>query len=607
MIASTKPGMGSIPFTENGQTGVTFRVWAPFASNVEVVGDFTNWGQNPIELVNEGDGIWSKDIFEAKVGSQYKYLITNPSLPDKIWKSDPRGKLIHDNTNWNTEVVEDGFDWGNDNYITAPWNELVVYELHIASFHRSDNQPGNFDYFLQKLDHIVEMGFNAILLLPIFGFPGKNSWGYNTAFPFDIESAYGGPNLFKNLVKESHKRGIAIILDLVFNHFGPGELDKSIRRFDGWKMHDNHDGIYFYHDWKSNTKFGSRPDYGRGQVRSYIRDNVLMWAEEYRIDGFRFDSTVNIRNADGNEGEYGSIGEGWSLLQWLNDEIKAHASWKISIAEDLQNNDWITKTTGEGGAGFDCQWNSFFFHAIDKNITTSNDADRNMHEVRNALTYMHGGDLTKNMIYINNHDECGAMFNRVKYRLPERIWFSNADSWYARKRSTLAAGVLFTAPGIPMVFQGDEFYEWGSWRDNKEIDWSKKQTFKGIVDLHKDLIKLRRNLHGVTKGLQGNNINVYHLNNTNKVIAYHRWYRGGLGDDVVIVANFGIESYENYTIGFPQAGLWKVRFNSDWNGYSSDFGNHSTHHTEANFDGRDNMPFSGRVGIGPYSIVVLSQ
>ncbi len=606
MSTSIRPGMGTIPFNDNGVNGVTFRTWAPFAKKIEVIANFTNWNTDPIPLESEGNGNWSKDIYKASLGDEFRYKITTES-EEIIYKSDPRGKLINDHTDWNDVIVSDSFDWENDNFITPPWQELVIYELHIASFNRSESSPGNLKTLIEKIDHIVGLGFNAILLLPIFGFKGENSWGYNTAFPFDIESTYGGPNVFKQFVKTAHEKGIAVILDVVYNHFGSDELDKSLRRFDGWKKHNDHDGIYFYPDWRRKTNFGPRPDYGRGEVRSYIKDNLIMWADEYRVDGFRFDSTVNIRNAYGNNGPHGNIAEGWTLMQWLNDEIKKRNSKKITIAEDLQNNEWITEDTDAGGAGFDCQWNAFFFHTIDKNITASGDESRNMFEIKNALEYSHGGDLTRNMIYVNNHDECGAMFDRVKYRLPDRIWLGNAASWYAKKRTTLATSILFTAVGIPLIFQGDEFYSWGSWKDSVEIDWDKKQQFKGIVQLHKDLVTLRRNLNSFTKGLQGNRINVFHNNNTDKVIAFHRWHNGGKGDDVIIVANFGIRSYDNYKIGLPQAGLWKVRFNSDWNGYDNDFGNHFSYDTEAFYEGCDGLPFSGNIGIGPYSVIILSQ
>ncbi|MEH0154495.1 alpha-amylase family glycosyl hydrolase [Limibacter armeniacum] len=606
MNPSSRTGMGAIPFNENGNSGVTFRVWAPFASKVEVVGTFNGWGDNQIhELVSEGGGTWSRDIIGVIVGDQYKYKITNKHSNELLWKTDPRGKKIHDNDNWNAEVVDDQFDWDDINFRSPPWNEMVIYELHVASFFRQDNQVGSFQTLVEKLDYIKDLGFNAILLLPIYGFKGVNSWGYNAAFPFDIESAYGGPASFKKFINEAHKRGIAIILDIVFNHFGPEELDKCLQHFDGWKFHEKHDGIYFYPDWKGQTNFGPRPDYGRGEVRSYLRDNAMMWLNEYRVDGLRFDSTVNIRNAYGTDTSYGSIGEGWTLMQWINNEINNSAPWKISIAEDLQNNEWITKKTEEGGAGFNSQWSSYFFHMLDQNIRVLDDRMRNMFEIKSALEYLHGGDLSRNIIYINNHDECGEL--NKKHRLNDRIWLGNANSWVAKKRCTLAVGIVFTAPGIPMIFQGDEFFEWGTWNDSKEIDWGKRETFQGIVNLHKDLVSLRRNLKGLTKGLQGNNINVFHTNQNEKVIAFHRWYNGGMGDDVVVVANFSHKTFNRYHIGLPKEGKWKVRFNSDWNGYSADFGNTSADDIVALIDGYDGMPYSGSIGLGPYTVLILSQ
>ena len=221
------------------------------------------------------------------------------------------------------------------------WNELVIYELHVASFNKTRDQPGDFSSIIEKLGILRDLGINAIEMLPIFGFPGDHSLGYNPALPFDIESKYGLPSDFKKFVKTAHEYGIAIILDVVYNHFGPDDLDTSLWQFDGWSENGK-GGIYFYNNWRSKTAFGDRPDFGRGEVRQFIRDNVLMWLEEYQIDGLRFDSTVNIRNVSGNNDPGNDLPEGWSLLQWLNDEIDSKMPWKITIAEDLQNNDWIT-------------------------------------------------------------------------------------------------------------------------------------------------------------------------------------------------------------------------------------------------------------------------
>jgi 1,4-alpha-glucan branching enzyme len=139
------------------------------------------------------------------------------------------------------------------------------------------------------------------------------------------------------------------------------------------------------------------------------------------------------------------------------------------------------------------------------------------------------------------------------------------------------------------------------------LDWSKADRFAGIRALYRDLIRLRRNWFDNTNGLRGHEINVHHVNDADKVIAYHRWEAGGPGDDVVVVANFANRGYDAYRIGLPRGGTWRVRFNSDWNGYSPVFSNHPSFDLDADGQGADGMGFSGAVGLGPYTAVILSQ
>ena len=159
-----------------------------------------------------------------------------------------------------------------------------------------------------------------------------------------------------------------------------------------------------------------------------------------------------------------------------------------------------------------------------------------------------------------------------------------------------------------MIFMGQEFLEDGWFHnDPQELDWSKATTHAGIVHLYRDLIHLRRNWFNNTRGLRGQHTNVVHVNKAGKVIAFHRWDQGGAGDDVVVVLNFANQSYGSYTIGFPRSGRWRVRFNSDSNAYSPDFGNWTSYDTDANGGPYDNMPLSGNIGLGPYSAIILSQ
>ena len=164
-----------------------------------------------------------------------------------------------------------------------------------------------------------------------------------------------------------------------------------------------------------------------------------------------------------------------------------------------------------------------------------------------------------------------------------------------------------TSPGVPMIFQGQEILEDGFFQDEDPIDWTKETTFAGIELMYRDLIRLRRNWFNNTRGLRGQSLNFHHVNNNDKVVAFHRWDQGGNGDDVIVVCNFKNQQWNDYRIGLPSDGVWKVRFNSDWNGYSSDFGNFYTPDVTGENSAYDGMNFSGIIRIPPYSTLILSK
>jgi 1,4-alpha-glucan branching enzyme len=402
-------------------------------------------------------------------------------------------------------------------------------------------------------------------------------------------------------VDEAHYRGIGVIFDVVHNHYGPSDLPMWC--FSGDCLGSG--GEYFYNDWRKNTPWGStRPDYGRPEVRAYIRDSMMSLTHAFRADGLRWDATKYMRTSDGNDAN--GIPDAWRVFRSINREINTEQPWKISIAEDFGAGDSITNdatSDTSGGGGFDAQWAGEFVHPVRQAVIESNDANRDMNAVKNAIYQQFSGRRTARIIYTESHDEVANGHARV----PEEIWPGQAGSWAAKKRSTLAAGITFTSPGIPLMFQGQEILEDGYFSDGDPVDWNKLNSFGGIKTLYRDLIRLRRNWFNNTRGLRGDNVNVYHTNSVNKVIAYHRWESGGPGDDVVIVANFSGTYFPNYTVGFPRGGLWYARFNSDWNGYSPDFGNTATLDTNANGGGMDNLPNSGTIKLGPYSLVIFSQ
>lgn len=602
---SRRPFMGATPYQNGAEVGVTFRVWAPFAQQVTVAGEFNNWSISANALYAEGNGNWSVDVSGARVGQQYKFVVCNPAN-NPLWRMDPYAHSILHNAKGHLNGLVASSDETHipNGYSMPPWNELVIYELHIGTFTQGGgiNGGGSFASASGQLDYLQNLGINAIEVLPLGEFFGDISSGYNPAYIFAIEDEFGGPDGFRQFVNAAHQRGIAVIVDVVYNHLGVSAGD--MWDFDGWSENGK-GGIYFYNDWRSHTDWGeTRFDYGRGQVREYLRDNALRWLEDRFADGLRWDSVGSIRNVyDHNNDPADDIADGWSLMQWINSLITQSQPWKISIAEDLKDNEWITKAVGAGGAGFNAQWGASFVWTVRNAIIGPDDNARDMYAVSNIIGQTYNHDAFQQVIFTESHD---ADSNGAQ-RVPEMISPGNADSWYAKKRSTLGAALVLTAPGIPMLFMGQEFLSWSYFDPSRPLDWSHANTFAGIVQLYRDLIHLRRNWFNTTRGLRGQNTHIHHINNTAKVIAFHRWDQGGHGDDVIVVLNFANRGYQNYMIGFPSSGHWQVRFNSDWNGYDASFGNWFSYGMEANGPPQDTMPTSGSVGLGPYSAIILSQ
>jgi len=590
---SALAGMGSIL----SANGVAFRVWAPHADHLAVIGTFNKWDGAAHPMVPEKQGFWYANVAGAKVGDHYKYQLTTQA--GVIKRIDPYAREVT-NSVGNAIVHDPSFDWEGDDFRMPQWNQTVIYELHVGTFNDDQSdRPGQFISITTRLDHLKRLGINAIQIMPIGQFAGMRSWGYNPSHIFAVDSDYGGALGFKRFIKRAHQEGIAVILDTVYNHFGPSDLD--LWQFDGWSENGK-GGIYFYNDERAHTPWGeTRPDYGRGEVRQYILDNVRMWLEEYHIDGLRFDSTLYIRNA----GEPGcdDIPDGWSILQAINETVAAHGSGRITIAEDLQGNEWITKDAGAGGAGFGSQWDPSFVCLIRDVVIPVSDEERSMTSLRDAILFRFNDNAFERVIYSESHDDVA----NGQARIPQEVSPNDPTDWYAQKRSTMAAAMVFVAPGIPMLFQGQEFLEGGWFRDTVPVDWDQLDAFRGITRLYRDLIRLRLNVDGFTRGLCGQFTQVYHLNDQHNVIAMHRWEQGGVADDVVVIANFFNEPLDDYVVGCPAIGRWKLRFNSDWQGYSELFQGNLSADVEAVPGEYDGLPFHAPFSIGAYSVLLYSQ
>jgi len=606
MPASMRPFMGATPYLDSSGSGVTFRVWAPFASAVVVAGDFNAWSPTSNPLFSEGNGYWSVDVPAVSAGSQYKFVLTNPNMPTPLWRVDPYARsIVRAGSQLNCIVATFDEPYSTPSYSTPAWNDMVIYEMHIRTFVVGGggiDGAGSFTSAITKLDYLKELGINVIELLPIGEFIGDVSAGYNPAYIFAVENEYGGPDGFRRFVNAAHQRGIAVIMDVVYNHLGVPAAD--MWTFDGWSQNGK-GGIYFYNDWRSTTDWGeTRFDYGRGEVRQFLRDNALCWLENRFVDGLRWDSTGSIRNVnDENNDPAQDLADGWSLMQWLNGLVAQSQPWKICVAEDMKDNEWITKDARAGGAGFNAQWGAAFVSTLRAVIIDSDDAARDMNAVAAVIQQTYNADAFQRVIYTESHD---ADSNGAQ-RVPEMIWPGNDESWYSKKRSTLGAAVVMTAPGIPMIFMGQEFLCGGWFNPDAPLDWSNAAQLPGITLMYRDLVRMRRNWGNNTRGLRGQNTHVHHIDDNNKVIAFHRWDQGGNGDDVIVVLNFSTQAFANYSIGLPRQGMWRVRFNSDWNGYDASFGNSPSDDTNAGGESYDSMPFSGNIGVGPYSAVILTQ
>jgi len=540
--------------------GVDFCVWAPFAASVNVmVGEPYAWVETPLE---NSDGTWCGFVEGAKAGQSYKYKIITQT-GEALEKNDPRARQLTVSDDGASVIIDHSYDWEETVRPSIPKEEQIIYELHIGTFHRPDPAtPGTFATAIEKLDYLVSLGITTIELMPVTSIATSNGWGYAPNYLFSVESSYGGRHGLLEFVKECHKRGLAVMLDVVYNHFS---AKTDLWQYDGWSENDK-GGIYFYNDERVETPWGGRPDYGRPEVRQFLLDNVAMWFTEYNIDGLRVDSTIYMRNTKGSEGGQDTeIADAWSLLQDMTTLARNIYPKALLVAEDSSGNEAITKPIDQGGAGFDAQWGLAFPHTVRAALGLEEPGYGNT--LVDELSHSYDSDGFAKIIFSDSHDTAA----NGSVRLNEAASPGNAGSATARQDSLIASAITLTAPGIPLLLQGVEFLQEGNFNDWQMLDWQRTKQFSGIVLAHQHLINLRKNMYGNTAGLTGDNINVFHEDISTNVLGYHRWKDGGVRDDVIVIINFSDQTARSYELYFPVAGTWHVRFNSSWKGYSVDF------------------------------------
>ena len=493
-------------------------------------------------------GVWTVEA-ELPVGTEYVFRIRHRE--ETFERIDPKARAATSSIG-RSVMTQDSFEWTDSAFSAAPLSDWVIYELHPGTF------AGSLDGLVDKLDFIVDIGVNVIELMPVAEFAGDQSWGYNPALPFAVESSLGGPDALKRFVNAAHARGIAVVLDVVYNHFGPSDLD--LWRFDGWSENEG-GGVYFFNDWKAKTPWGdTRPDYGRNEVRQFIVDNALMWIEEFHFDGLRLDSTVNIRNAHGETGPNGDLPEGFSLLATLTDTIRASNPSAILIAEDLQRDRRLTASTSDNGLGFHLQWSGQFVHTVRSALEAIEDGERDVEALMGAIEGTHEG--ANRVVYTESHDEVA----NGRTRVPAEIDPGDPQSMWAIRRSGLGAALMMSSVGVPMLFQGQEWGEEDWFDDARDLKWERRSSRPGVVALWRDLINLRTGADPRARGLSGDRI-ALHRNDTNRLmLTLWRWGLGGEAASAVTVINLS-SAQEEVQIPVPVLGQWDVVFASDWSGY----------------------------------------
>lgn len=583
--------------------GATFQVWAPAARSVHLrLAPATNpradsWKPGPENaLARDQNGYWGGFVAGVEDGTHYRFYVVGEGGEGA--KRDPYAReLTHD---WPDSlcIVRDpsSYPWHDHGYRPPAFNDLVVYQFHVGTYYAvgddgSDRRGARSATFLDVIDrvpYLADLGINAIEPLPVVEFPTSRSLGYNgtdifspemlyTVKPEDLDpyvarvnrvlAARGKPplprhrlesqvNQLKALIDVCHVYGIAVLLDVVYNHAG-GDFDKqSLYFLDLEVFHSNNDSLYFTDQgWAGGLVWA----FWKNEVRQFLIDNATMFLEEYHVDGFRYDEVTVIDRFGG-----------WRFCQDLTGTLHFIRPQAVNIAEYWRDDQtFAIKPPGQGGAGFDAVWHTGIRESVRAALAQAGHgatARVDFDAVAAALFKPPGfSDAWRGVQHLENHDLVYAGHDDRRPRIPALGDGSNSRSWYARSRSRVATGLLMTAPGIPMLFMGEEFLEDKPWSDDPNpaflVWWEGLTKDPAMRDFHaftRDLIGVRRR----HPALRGEQTNAFHVHNDNRVIAFHRWLEG-VGRDVVVVASLSETTYHGYQLGFPRPGRWLEVFNAD--------------------------------------------
>ncbi|MBQ7251948.1 MAG: alpha amylase C-terminal domain-containing protein [Kiritimatiellae bacterium] len=548
---------GAIVRGAAGARSVLFRVWAPNAQSVTVAGEFNGWRDEKLdrEMNRTGggaSGYWFTETRKAKIGDKYLFRI------DGAEHRDPAARAVAvDSKHGRVGVVVDPreFKWdAADRWMMPRRENLVLYELHPGTF--ADGIHGKeppLERAVKRLDYLAAIGVNGIQLMPVGEFTGDHSWGYNPTDLYAIESAYGGAEALRTFVQECHRRGIAVLVDVVYNH-----LDNQHAAVWGFDGSNDARGPYLYRRGpKGDTEWGVRPNYGERPVRDWIHGAVRMFLDEYRMDGFRFDSVSHMRYTFDAAMHRADNPDGDRLLSDINAWMASVYPEALRIAED--------NAFDGAGVGFQMQWHGHLRNVIADFIVT-NDAARPIRGFAHRLM-----DLSfpafQWVVFADHHDSAGDLNDH--HRLPAYIDPANPKSLRARRLNLLANAIPLTIPGVPMLLQGVEMHEVADFSAEKALPWGGMD--KGVAQAYAELIALRRNLKDLTPGLQGHDMQILDADDNAKVLAYYRRDDKKARDyATVVIFNFSPKPLKAYPVHFPTPGSWYCHYNSSSKAYFPD-------------------------------------
>jgi len=562
----------------DGIRGVLFATWAPNAERVSVVGDFNDWdGRVHPMRVRGGSGIWELFIPGLNPGNVYKFEIRNRDHGSIFLKADPYGQQFEMRPRTASVVVgHTDYAWEDQDWIearaTRDWLHapLSVYEVHLGSWQRDEN--GHFlnyrELAKRLVEHVLELGFTHIELLPVTEHPLDASWGYQTIGYFAPTSRYGTPDDFRYFVDLCHKNGIGILLDWVPAHFPKDS--HGLAWFDGSPLYEHEDPRRGEHrDWGTLIY-----NYGRNEVKNFLLASAMYWIEEFHLDGLRVDAVASMlyldysrEQGDWVPNRYGGNEnlEAIDFLRELNTVTQSSHPGCLVVAEESTAWPQVTRPTWVGGLGFSMKWNMGWMH--DTLMYFSKDPVYR-HYQHDQLTFGLLYLFTENFMLPFSHDEVvhgkGSMLNKMP-----------GDEWQRFANLRLLYSYMFTYPGKKLLFMGTEFGQGQEWNHDAVLDWYVLQypLHQGVQKLVADLNRLYRDmpcLHRYEFEPQGFEWIDCH-DSAQSVLSYLR--KDG-SSTVIVVLNFTPVPRTAYRIGVPEAGYYHEIFNSDSGYYGgSNMGN----------------------------------